>query len=354
MKIEQTPFGTHRGRPVVSYTLTNEHGLQATLISFGARLSRMLVPDRHGAMADVVLGFDDLAAYETTDTYFGATCGRYGNRIAAGRFELDGATVALSRNEAANHLHGGSCGLDKQVWDATPNEAENAVTFTLVSNRDEEGYPGCLTLSSTYRLTEDDHLMVTMTGITDAVTILNMVHHTYWNLAGHSSGDISRHLLAVEADFYTPVDTELLATGEILSVVRTPFDFRCPKAIGTDITSIANAGIGGLTEVGGGYDHNWVLRGGGPHLRRVATLLDPHSGRAFTLKSSEPGVQIYTGGYLSESVIGKSSTSYRKYAGLTFETQKFPGSPNFAHFPTARFEPGELYNHRMDFEFFAQ
>ena len=354
MQIKRSPFGLHGNTPVEALKLANAGGLEVTLITFGARLTRMLAPDRDGAVADVVLGFDDLASYEATDTYFGATCGRYGNRIAGSQFDLDGKSVEVSHNEPPNHLHGGFSGFDRQVWDAWPDEVRNAVTFTLVSPAGSEGYPGQLVLSSTYELTEDGRLLVTMRGVSDATTILNMVHHSYWNVAGHASGDLSRQLLTVDADFYTPVNDELLATGEILAVAGTPFDFRAGKPIGRDIGAIANAGFGRLSEGCGGYDHNWVLRGTGPGLRPVATLTDPESGRGFVLRSTEPGVQIYTGGYLGPAVVGKGGHPYCKYAGLTFETQKFPGSPNFAHFPSTRLGPGEAYEHRMEFQFFAR
>ena len=188
MQIEQAPFGSHKGQPVVAYTLTNRQGLRARLISFGARLTQMVVPDRNGVMEDVVLGFDDLADYITTDTYFGATCGRYGNRIADGRFVLGGQPIEVTRNEPPNHLHGGLEGFDKHVWQCVPNEDENSLTFTLVSRDGDEGFPGQLVLTSRYVLTDDDRLLITMSGTTDKTTVLNMVHHSYWNVAGHSVG----------------------------------------------------------------------------------------------------------------------------------------------------------------------
>ena len=354
MTIKQEPFGSYRDKPVIAYTLTNAHGLTARLISFGARLIEMHVPDKDGSMSDIVLGFDDLASYVATDTYFGATCGRYGNRIRVGRFALEDKTIQVTANESANHLHGGAEGFDKQVWDAHPNESENAVTFSLVSNDGAEGFPGELLLKSKYVLTDDDRLLITMSGTSDQITILNMVHHSYWNVAGHGSGAVTDHLLQVPSGFYTPVDEQLLATGEILSVSGSPFDFREAKKVGRDIEAVANAGFGRLTEAGGGYDHNWVLNDFGPVLRDVATLCDQASGRGFTLRSTEPGVQIYTGGYLSAEVVGKGGQPYCRYAGLTFETQKFPGSPNFAHFPSTRLDPGEVYDHRMEIQFFAQ
>ncbi len=354
MRIDQAPFGSHQGAPIVAYTLSNHQGLRARIITFGARLIQMVVPDRAGAMADIVLGFDDLASYVATDTYFGATCGRYGNRIAQGRFELDGETVVVTPNEPPNHLHGGLIGFDKKVWAAKPDEDENSVTFTSDSQHGEEGFPGHVALTSKYVLTDDNRLQISMTGTTDRTTVLNMVHHSYWNVAGHASGDVRDHLLTVEGDFYTPVDAELLATGETLAVVGTPFDFRREKPIGQNIDAMSNAGFGRLTEPGGGYDHNWVLRGARPGLRPVATLRDPASGRGLSIAATKPGVQVYTGGYLSSAVIGKDGHPYCKYAGLTFETQHFPGSPNFPHFPSCRLEPGEVYDHRMDIQFFAR
>lgn len=354
MKITKSPFGSYKGQPVFTYTLVNAHGLSASVIDFGARLTQMIVPDRSGAPADIVLGFDDLDAYEGTDTYFGATCGRYGNRIAGGRFTLDGRAVEVTANEPPNHLHGGLLGFDKQVWDAKQDETDNSITFSLASADGDEGFPGNLKVESTYQLTEDDRLVIAMSAASDKLTILNMVHHSYWNTAGHKSGDVCGQVLRVDADFYTPVDDQLLATGEISKLSGTPFDFREEKTIGQDIKSIANAGFGRLSEEGGGYDHNWVLNGFSPGLRAVATLWDPASGRGFTLTSTEPGVQIYTGGYLSASVIGKGGHPYCKYAGVTFETQKFPGSPTFSHFPSTRLEPGDTYHHRMELKFFAR
>ncbi|MHC8320911.1 aldose epimerase family protein [Pseudomonas sp. GB2N2] len=356
MAITQAPFGLHHEQQVTAYTLTNGNGCRARLISFGARLVEMHAPDKNGKVADIVLGFDALEPYLTTDTYFGATCGRYGNRIKKGQFQLDGQAIQVACNEAPNHLHGGEKGLDKYVWDASVDETENSVTFSHVSKKGDAGFPGELLLKAKYTLTEDNRLLITMSGITDETTILNMVHHSYWNVAGHDTGTVVEQMLTVESDFYTPVGDQLLATGEVLTVAGTPFDFRSAKLIGQDIGNVANAGVGHLTvsELGGGYDHNWVLRGASPAMHPVATLWDPVSGRGIHLKSTEPGVQIYTGGYLSAAVIGKGNKPYCTYAGLTFETQKFPDSPNFAHFPTTRLEPGETYCHEMEIQFFAR
>jgi aldose 1-epimerase len=354
MTIKQAPFGSYKGKAVTAFTITNAHGLRARVISFGARLTEMHVPDRAGRMADVVLGFDDLAAYAATDTYFGATVGRYGNRIKLGRFALDGQQLEVTQNEAPNHLHGGGEGFDKKVWDAYPNERENAVAFSLLSPAGEEGFPGQVSVTSKYTLTDDNRLLIAMTGMTDAPTLLNLVHHSYWNAAGHASGNICEQSLTVDADFYTPVDDELMPTGEILAVRNSTFDFTAAKPIGRDLQSVSNAGAGRPVEQAAGYDHNWVLRDRGPRLRSVATLYDEASGRGLSLKANKPGVQIYTGGYLSAAVIGKGHTPYCPYAGLTFETQYFPDSPNFAHFPPSKLDPGETYDHRMDIRFFTK
>lgn len=356
MAIIQTPFGFHHDQAVKAYTLSNGNGCTARIITFGARLVEMHVPDKHGKVADVVLGFDSLEPYKTTDSYFGATCGRYGNRIRNGQFHLDGRLIQVARNETPNHLHGGERGLDKYVWDATVNEVENAVTFSHVSTRGDAGFPGELLLKAKYCLTDDDRLLISLSGITDETTILNMVHHSYWNMAGHDSGSVVEQMLTVAADFYTPVGEQLLATGEVLAVAGTPFDFRSAKPIGQGLAQLANGTLGqsSVTARSAGYDHNWVLRGAAPGIHPVATLWDPVGGRGLTLKSTEPGVQIYTGGYLGEAIIGKGNRPYGPYAGLTFETQKFPDAPNFAHFPTARLEPGEAYCHEMEIQFFAR
>lgn len=345
MRIVKEPFGVHEGAGVNAYTLRNENGCVARLIDFGARLVEMHVPDRERRLADIVLGFDDLGSYAATDHYFGATCGRYANRIREGRIRLGDAAVALTRNENGNHLHGGIRGFDKAVWSAYPDERRNAVIFTHFSPDGDEGYPGGLLAKAEYALTDDGELHITMAGFCDRPTIVNLVNHAYWNCAGHGSGDVRDQFLQVEADFHTPVDGALLATGEIAAVEGTPFDFRAAKPIGRDLDLVAKAG---------GYDHNWAIRRVLPGLNRVATMWDPASGRGFELESSEPGVQIYAGGAMTSAMVGKGGVPYRAYAGVALETQKFPGSPGFDHFPSARIEPGEVYQHRMVYRFFAR
>jgi aldose 1-epimerase len=349
MMIEEFNFGKVDGVAVKGFVLRNKNGLVAKLITYGARLAEFHLPDRHGKTADIVLGFDRIEDYVATNTFFGATCGRYGNRIRGGAFDLNGSTVNVGRNEGANHLHGGHVGFDRKVWQATTDEANNAVIFSMVSHDGEEGFPGTLQLSATYTLNDNNVLDIRMRATTDKPTVLNAVHHTYWNLAGQGSGHVRDQVLHLDADFFTPVDVELITTGEVLKVVDTPFDFRTPKPIGRDIDALSDVGTGNL--VGGGYDHNWCLNGSGADLHLCATVKDPASGRKMELKTNEPGVQFYTGGYLSEKVIGKHNLPYCRFAGYTFETQKFPNSPNIAHFPSSVLNPDEVYDHRMVFQF---
>ncbi len=350
--IERFGLGEIGGEPVQGFVLKNGNGYAAKLISYGARLTEFHMPDRHGKLADIVLGFDDLDSYIATNTYFGATCGRYGNRIRDGRFVLDGTPHQVDRNEGSNHLHGGSNGFDRKNWTASIDEVRNTVVFSMVSHDGEQGFPGMVSLTATYRLTEDNVLDISMRGTTDRTTILNAVNHAYWNLAGQGSGDVRDQVLQLHADFYTPVDAELITTGEVLAVAGTAFDFRSAHPIGRDIDSLQDVGTGSL--VGGGYDHNWCLNGSGGELRPCARVVDPASGRGLELATSEPGVQFYTGGYLDEKVVGKQGLPYCRFAGYTFETQKFPNTPNFAHFPTCAVRPDEVYDHRMVFRFFTE
>lgn len=332
-------YGRLDGESVRAVTLENGR-LKARLITYGARLIELWVPGREGSPADIVLGYDTLEEYVASRTYFGATVGRYGNRIANGRFRLDGKDYQLDRNEGANHLHGGSEGFDRKNWtlgETTPARA----TFHATSWVGEMGYPGRCELTSTYELTDADELRIVMTAETSAPTIVNMVHHSYFNLAGQ--GDVLAQELRLSGRFYTPVDAELLATGAILPVEGTPFDFTERKPIGRDIGKVGQSG----------YDHNWCLEGAGEILRDCAEALDPASGRRLTLRTTEPGVQVYAGGYLDASMTGKGGRPLRRFAGFTLETQKFPGSPNHPQFPSCTLRPGETYRHEMVFAFTA-
>lgn len=343
----RSPHGTANGQPVEQVTLT--HGaLTAKLITFGARLTELWVPGRDGTSADIVLGFDSLPEYEATETYFGATCGRYGNRIRRGQFALDGVVHHVDCNEHGNHLHGGVDGFDHKVW-SIADLTDTSVVFNSVSAAGEMGFPGRANLRATYTLT-DSGLSIVMEADTDATTLMNMVHHSYFNLAGQGSGDVLSQMIRLNAPFYTPVDDELLATGEVLSVKGSAFDFTAAKPIGRDIAALPGVGAEIFGE-GGGYDHNWCLADAGNVLREAATAWDPVSGRKMVLTTTEPGVQFYTGGYLSTAHKGKAGATLCKYAGFTLETQKFPDAPNFAHFPHCRLNPGERYRQEMHLTF---
>ena len=348
--ISEVDFGCWNGQSIRALTITNAHGLSAKLITFGARLTELHVPDRDGVLGDIVLGFDTMEEYAATGTYFGATCGRYGNRIAGGRFTLDGIAHQLDANEGRNHLHGGKNGFDRKVWEAAYEKSGNSVTFSALSEDGEMGFPGRCNLRSTYTLHGDNRLTIAMEADTGKPTLMNMVHHSYFNLGGQGEGDVLDHELKLNARFYTPVDDELLATGEVIAVAGTPFDFRSAKKIGADIHALQAVGAG-IFEEGGGYDHNWCLHGAGVDLRGCCEAYDPKSGRRMRLRTTEPGVQFYTGGYLSDKVMGKRGKALCKYAGFTLETQKFPGTPNFAHFPDCVLRPGETYRQLMEFQF---
>ncbi len=347
--ISRSLFGEVDGAPVHGYSVTTDGGIRARLIDFGARLVELQVPDRAGTFADVVLGFDAPSSYAASDAYFGATCGRYGNRIARGSFDFHGRQVQVDCNEGLNHLHGGRDGFDRKVWDAVFEPGSANIRFETTSADGDMGFPGALEISTTYEF-DARQVRVTMDCRTDAPTIVNLVHHSYFNLAGHDAGDVLGHEVTLDSSFYTPVDDELLATGEIKSVAGTPFDFRHGETIGSRIAEVPSSG-GGKPREGRGYDHNWVLRGVPGDLIDVAAIHDPASGRVMRLRSTEPGVQFYTGGELSADVIGKGGVPYVRYAGFALETQKFPCSPNFSHFPTSELRPGQLYRHRMVFEF---
>ncbi|MBP2299674.1 aldose epimerase family protein [Azospirillum picis] len=340
MPIRSFLFDSLDGQPVEGFILS-AGGLEATVIAHGARLTRLLVPDRDGRRADVVLGFDRLADYLASDAYFGATCGRYGNRIGGAAFTLDGVRHALSANEPPNQLHGGVEGFDRRLWRASVDEGADAVGFALVSPDGDQGYPGRLSAGVRYRLAGDGVLEITMTADTDRPTVANLVHHSYWNLAGQGEGDLRDHRLTVAGGFVTPVGAGLIPTGEVRPVEGTPFDLRGGPRLGD-----ALAAVGGI-----GFDHNWCLDGPAGDLRPVARLEHPPSGRRMELSTDQPGLQVYTGGYLSERVVGKGGRPYRPFAGIALESQRFPDSPNIGHFPSARLDPGQSYEHRLRLRF---
>lgn len=338
-----------QGLEVDVVTLSNEVS-KAVLTNLGARLVELHVPDKAGRLADIVLqrpSFEDMAADEH---YMGSTVGRYANRIRRGRLKIDDRPVQLSVNEGSNHLHGGRHGFDRHVWSTEITADGGGVTFWRISPNGEEGYPGTLTSAVTYRL-DRSALSIAMRATTDAATIVNIAHHSYFNLGGHESGTILDHLVKMRSSFYIPVDDELLPTGEVLAVEGTPFDFRQATPVGTNMARVSHSGAGHSTERTSGYDHNWVLEGTG--MREVAVITDPRSGRRLTMSTNQPGVQFYAGGYLN-GVTGKApAEEYEAFAGLALEAQNFPDAVNYSHFPQANLQPGETYLNKVRFDFSA-
>jgi aldose 1-epimerase len=337
--VTRAPFGKlPDGTAIESFTLRNAHGIEVRAITYGAIIVSLRVPDRAGRFGDVVLGHDDLAGYVDKPAYFGALVGRYGNRIAKGRFTLDGKTYTLATNNGPNHLHGGVRGFDKVVWKADPPAAEaTSVTFRYTSADGEEGYPGKLAAGVTYTLNDKDELTFEYFATTDKATPINLTQHSYFNL-GVPGSDILSHELTLEADRFTPVDATLIPTGELAPVSGTPFDFRKPTAIGARIAQDDEQ-----LKRGGGYDHNFVISGAGEGLRRAVRLADPGSGRTMEILTTEPGVQFYTGNFLDGTIKGKGGVVYKYRSGLCLETQHFPDSPNQPSFPSTILRPGKEY-----------
>jgi aldose 1-epimerase len=339
------------GTAVTLYTLRSAHGLRADITNYGGIVTRLMVPDRRGTMADIVLGYDSLADYLKGSPYFGAIVGRYGNRIAKGTFTLDGVRYTLAVNNGPNALHGGLKGFDKVVWEAEPyaDSSEAGLKLHYVSPDGEEGYPGRLDVWVTYALTNEDALRITYRVATDRPTVQNVTHHGYFNLAGHASGDILGQELMLDADRYTPVDSTLIPTGELRPVAGTPFDFRTPMAIGARIAADDEQ-----LRFAGGYDHNFVLNGAAGTLRLVGTVRDPQSGRVMEISTTEPGMQFYSGNFLDGSNVGKGGARYEHRAGFCLETQHFPDSPNHPDFPSTVLRPGEEYRSTTVYRFLAR
>jgi aldose 1-epimerase len=345
--VRREPFGTTPdGQSVELITLTNAHGMELRVMTRGATITHLRVPDRSGALGDVVLGYDSLAGYLASSPYFGAVVGRYGNRIARGRFSLGGQTYALATNNGPNHLHGGVQGFDKVIWSAETFERDSArgVTFRYVSRDGEEGYPGTLTAALTYTLTDANEVDIAYEAATDKATPVNLTQHSYFNLAG--SGDILGHELMLAADRFTPVDSTLIPTGELAPVAGTPFDFTSPHVIGERIGADNDQ-----LRFGGGYDHNFVLNRADTGLVLAARLRDAGSGRTLEIRTTEPGIQFYSGNFLDGSITGKGGMVYRHRSGLCLETQHFPDSPNQAAFPSTILEPGQAYRSRTRWTF---
>ena len=336
--ITKAPFGNVDGKEVFLYTLTNAKGTQVKITNYGGIITSWVSPDKAGKNSSIVLGFDSLSGYLAKPPYFGALVGRYGNRIAKGKFKIDSAEYTLVTNNGVNALHGGTKGFDKQVWDATvTNDSVPSLSISYLSKDAEEGYPGNLQTNVVYTLTDDDELRIEYHATTDKPTVVNLTNHSYFNLTGDVSNTILDHTLQIDADNYTPVDTTLIPLGEIRSVKGTPFDFTSPKKIGLQIDSVP----GGEP---GGYDHNFVLNKKDSSLAKVATLTDDKSGRTLEVFTMEPGIQFYTGNFLDGSIKLSDGKPVNKHAALCLETQHFPDSPNQPGFPSTVLRPGQQYH----------
>jgi aldose 1-epimerase len=348
-------FGTlPDGETVEAITLTNSHGLSATVITYGASLQAMITPDRTGRMADITLGYARLQSYLDQPQYFGATVGRFANRIARGRFTLNGRTYQTPVNNGQNALHGGDRGFDKVNWKvaSVTDGPSPHVVLTYVSPDGDMGYPGQLTVKATYQLDDTDALTIRYEAETTADTIVNITNHAYWNLAGEgSSRSINDQRLTLHADAYLPTDAGAIPTGEIRPVAGTVFDFRTPAAIGQRVRDASDPQIA----MGRGYDHNWVVsRTRTAQPRRVAEVSDPVSGRRLVLSSDQPGVQFYSGNFLDGTTSGKSGHAYRQGDAFALEPQLFPDTPNRPSFGSARLRPGEVYSNALIFQFSAR
>ena len=346
--VTRSPFGQLAVGPAVDIiTLSNRNGMEVRTIQYGAILVSIRVPDKQGHFDDVVLGFDQLENYTNSSRFFGAVVGRYGNRIAQGKFVLDGKQYLLATNNGPNHLHGGVRGFDKVVWAAEVIQSTNevGVIYRRVSPDGEEGYPGRLEARVTYTLTDRNEIAVEYFATTDQPTPINLTQHSFFNLAGDGSRDVLDHLLQLNAERFTPTDNTKIPTGEIIPVAATPFDFREPTRIGAHIDDPDPQ-----LRQAGGYDHNFVLKRTGPGLEWAARVFEPTSGRTLTITTTEPGVQFYSGNALS-SIAGKAGHVYQTRYGFCLETQHFPDSPNHLDFPSTILRPGETYRSRTVFAF---
>lgn len=345
--ISQMPFGNMPdGTPITLYTLRNARGAEATICNYGGIMTSLKMPDRNGNFGDVVLGYDNLASYISNSPYFGALIGRYGNRIAKGHFTLDGKEYTLAVNNGPNSLHGGLKGFDKVVWQPTPGmtSAGPSLELTYVSKDGEEGYPGTLSVKAVYTLTDDNEVKVEFTATTDKDTIVNLTDHSYFNLAG--KGDILGHIVMINADKFTPVDSTLIPTGELRPVEGTPFDFRTPTAIGARIHEDNEQ-----LKFGNGYDHNWCINDYTGAVRLMARVYEPTSGRVLEVLSGEPGLQFYSGNFLDGTITGKGGWVYQFRDAFAMEPQHYPDSPNKPNFPSVVLKPGAVYHNTIIYRF---
>jgi aldose 1-epimerase len=340
-KLKKQSFGkTATGDTADLYTLANKNGMEAAITNYGGIVVSLKVPDRNGKIDDVILGFDSLDGYLKEHPYFGALVGRYGNRIAKGKFKLNGVEYTLARNNGENALHGGLKGFDKALWKARDVSTADTprLELTYVSKDGEEGYPGNLSVTVTYSLTDANELRIDYAATTDKDTVLNLTNHTYFNLAGQGNGDILKHQVSIAADRYTPIDAGLIPVGRLDKVEGTPFDFRQPHEIGERINQKDEQLVRGK-----GYDHNFVLNSGGGSLAPAARVYEASSGRVMEVLTDQPGLQFYTGNFLDGTLTGKGGKVYQQRYGFCMETQHFPDSPNQPAFPSTVLKPGAKY-----------
>lgn len=359
--VEETIWGTFRSQPVFLYTLNGASGAAAHVTNYGAILQSLEIPDAEGRLVDVVLGFDTLEEYLEGHPFFGTTVGRYANRIAGGRFTLEGQDYQLAINDGAgpNHIHGGPGGFDKQVWepvDFGQREEGPFVAMTYSSVDGEEGYPGTVETTVTYTFTGDDELRITMGARTDRTTVVNLTNHSYWNLNGHQAGPVLDHEVTLFADTYTPVDGHLIPTGEIRPVAGTPFDFTEPKTIAAEMDAVSQSGPRepDESEGPGGYDHNFVLRDAGGQMRPAAQVASRRSGLVMEVRTNQPGVQFYTGNNLTDALTGKQGAVYGRHHGFCLETQAFPDAVNrqgTPGWPSVILHPDDEYRHQVCYAF---
>lgn len=346
MDIQRQTFGKlPDGREIKLYTLTNVKGMEVQLMTYGATLVSLKVPDSNGNLEDITLGHYSPEGYLEASPYFGATVGRYANRIAYGEFTLNGVKYQLPTNEGEHHLHGGNKGFDKKLWSANPVYKENAVgvEFQYLSKDGEQGYPGNLSCTVTYFLTQDNQMKISYQAETDKPTPVNLTHHSYFNLDGQGEGDILDHMLMINAHKYTPVNENLIPTGEIHPVKGTPLDFTSPHRIGSRIDKVK-----------GGYDHNYVLDRSEKKLVLAARVEGPDSGRIMEIYTTEPGIQFYSGNFLDGTITGKNGEVYSQYYGFCLEPQHFPDSPHHPNFPSTILKPGEKYHSLSVYKFYTQ
>ena len=339
--IRENPFGKIGDTAIMRYTITNDNGMQVSIINYGATITSIIVPNKKGELGDVVLGFDSLFGYlQSTNHYFGSTIGRYGNRIAEGQFLLAGTNYSLSVNDHGNTLHGGVKGLDKVIWNATRIPGDSGMRFTYVSAAGDQGFPGELTISVHFTLTNKNTLQIEYVANTTQPTPVNLTNHTYFNLSAGASPTILDHTVTILANQYTAVDSLLIPTGALPSVSGTPMDFTQPKKIGAEIAAVK-----------GGYDHNWVLNKAADSLEKVAEVFEATSGRVMEVFTTEPGLQFYTGNFLNGTLTGKAGKQYPKHAAFCMETQHFPDSPHQPAFPSTLLLPDQTYHQITQYKF---